>query len=100
MDIFLLCLGFVALPFVGWGLTELLRAYVLPARSVPARLKGKDALTQETITGRKIKKYRLTFEIDGEKKGTWMVTQEQYILARTGVKGTLVIRGRRFISFP
>ena len=100
MKIFWLCLAFIALPFVAWGLIELLRAYLLPAKRVPARLKRKDTFTQETFGGKTLKKYRLVFEIDGEKKGTWTVTQEQYILARPGTQGTLVTRGRRFISFP
>ena len=100
MEIFWLCLAFVVLPFAGWGFAELLRAYLLPAKKVPARLKRKETFTQETFGGKTQKKYRLIFEIDGEKKGVWTVNQEQYILARTGTQGTLVTKGRRFISFP
>ncbi len=99
MEIFWLCLGFVALPFVLWGLLELLRAYVLPAKQMPAKLKTKEAAESETFTGKTVKIYRLVFEIDGEKKRSWRVSKEQYVMARPGMTGTLTVRGRRYLSF-
>lgn len=98
MDIFLLCLGFVALPFAAWGVVELWRAYIAPAKQVEATLRKKDSFTAESFSGSKKKKLRLVFEAD-EAKLTFTVTQEQFAVARVNAKGTLTYRGRRFISF-
>ena len=98
MKYFWLCLGFVALPFVLWGVVALLKAYVLPPKEVPARLKKKETVEEETLSGKKIKKYRLIFEVD-EKKRSYFVSSEQYILARVSTDGTLKTRGHRFLSF-
>jgi len=98
MDIFFLCLGFVALPFAAWGLIYLLSAYVLPPKTVAARLKKKDVIGQETVTGKKIKKYRLTFLID-EKTKSYTVSAEAFRLARETENGLLTTRGARFLSF-
>lgn len=98
MEYFWLCLAFVALPFVAWGVVALVRAYVLPPKSVPARLKKKEIVGQETAAGGQVKKYRLTFEID-EKKRRYFVSAEDYRLARPSTDGILTTRGHRFLSF-
>ena len=98
MDIFLLCLGFIILPFVFWGVVELWRAYVAPSKEIEAVLKKKDAYETESFSGEKGKKLRLVFEAE-ERKFVFTVTAEQYAVARVNMRGILTYRGRRFISF-
>lgn len=98
MEIFLLCLAFVALPFALWGLAELFRAYILPPKRVEAVLRKKDSSAVEGFSGEKKKKFILLFEADGVKH-RFTVTQEQFAVSRPGARGTLTYRGRRFISF-
>lgn len=98
MEIFLLCLAFIAFPFVTWGIVELINNYIAPVKKTEATLKKKDTESIEKFNGEKIKKFVLVFDIDGVKK-TFTVTQEQFAVSRVNVKGTLSYRGRRFVEF-
>ena len=98
MEIFLLCLAFIVFPFVAWGIVELWTSYVAPVKKAEATLKKKDTESVEKLNGEKNKKYVLIFDVDGVKK-RYIVTQEQFAVARINVRGTLVYRGRRFVEF-
>ena len=98
LGIFLLCIGFVAAPFVVWGAVELVRRFLLKSATESAVLKKKDVVKQEKFSGKFIKRYVLEFETD-EKKLRFYVSDEQYSVARVGKRGVLKHKGSRFISF-
>ena len=98
MDMFLLCLVFIAAPFLVLGAGFLISRYLVKPTVEPATLKKKEAVDHENFSGGKKKKYVLHFDGD-EKKYKFYVTQEQYAVARAGVRGTLTHKGNRFISF-